>query len=209
MNPLSQENIRKRKPKDPCHVCGINSQFCICVDFKTIDTKTRVDLIVHHKELKRTSNTGRLIQILLKNQKIWIRGEIDQPLDHLQILNPDYSPVLLFPSEAATVASAESLTTLAQGKPLQILVPDGNWRQASKVHYRVKELKAIPRVTLPSRLADRDGLLRKETKDDGMSTIEALAHLLGFIEGVKVKEHLLAAYSLKKKTQLSFRGVKA
>ena len=87
-----------------------------------------------------------------------------------------------------------------------MLVPDGNWRQASKVHYRVSDFKDVPRITLPGETADRTNLLRKETKDEGMSTLEAIAYLLGLIEGESVKEHILNAYKLKKTSQLKSRG---
>ena len=197
---------RKRKPANPCIQCGFSESFCICSELRPLKLKTRVDLLVHYKELKRTSNTGRLIGSLLENQKIWVRGEKNNPLDHKIVLDSNCSPVLLFPSDEAIVATKESLKILAKNKPLQVLVPDGNWRQASKVHYRVAELKEIPRITLLGEDADRTDLLRKETKDEGMSTLEAIAHLLGLIEGDTVKDHILKAYKLKKSTQLKSRG---
>ena len=41
-----------------------------------------------------------------------------------------------------------------------------------------------------------------------MSTLEAIANLMGLIEGITAKKHLLDAYKLKKHTQLKLRGVK-
>lgn len=201
------EVSRTRKPNQACSLCGLSGAHCICHTFKKIRLKTRVDLLVHYKELKRTSNTGRLIEDLLSNQKIWIRGEKEKPLDHSKVLDARYNPVLLFPCDEAQTASSELFEVLAKEKPLQILVPDGNWRQASKVHYRVKEFQHISRITLPKGLADRSSLLRKESKEEGMSTLEAIAHLLSFAEGEKAKDHLLKAYHLKKKTQLKLRGL--
>lgn len=197
---------RKRKPKNPCTCCGLSDSFCICAELKPLALKTRVDLLVHYKELKRTSNTGSLISSVLKNQKIWVRGEKNNALDHKKVLDENCSPVLLFPSDEATVATTKSLTILSQNKPLQVLVPDGNWRQASKVHYRVSDFNHVPRVTLPGAETDRVDLLRKETKAEGMSTLEAIAYLLGLIEGEEVKEQLLKAYRLKKSAQLKSRG---
>lgn len=201
------KNSRKRKPDNPCDICGLNPSYCICNTLSPLSLKTRIDLIVHYKELKRTSNTGKLIKVLLENHKVWVRGEKDNELDHKKILDSDYSPVLLFPSEDAVLATQKSLKILTKNKPLQVLVPDGNWRQASKVHYRVSDFDHIPRVTLPEESADRGRLLRKETKTEGMSTLEAIAHLLGLLEGPEVKEHLLKAYKLKKVTQLKARGL--
>lgn len=87
------------------------------------------------------------------------------------------------------------------------MIPDGNWRQASKVHYRVEDLKGVPRVTLPPDLSDRESLLRLETKENGMSTLEAIGHALGVLESLEVRDHLLAVYRLKKEAVLKGRGV--
>ena len=201
----SVQNKRKRKPKNPCKCCGINLNFCICLSFKKIQTSARVDLLIHYKELKRTSNSGHLIESLLNNQKVWVRGERYNELDHSKVIDSNYFQVLLYPSDNAIVASKENFLNISKGKPLQVLVPDGNWRQASKVHYRVKEFKDIPRVTLPDLIADRESLLREETKENGMSTLEAIAHLLYYTDGLKAKEHLLKAYKLKKDTQQKLR----
>jgi DTW domain-containing protein YfiP len=180
----------------------------VCEHFKKLDLKTRVDLVVHYKELKRTSNTGRLIQALLKNQKIWIRGQKDQELDHSQIPKDTYNTILLYPSnEAKVLDEAVVKNFLKNNKPLQIIVPDGNWRQASKVHYRVKEFKKLPRYKLnvDVDLAQRK-VLRIETKPSGLSTIEAIGHMLGILEGDSVKNHILNAFEIKKTKQLKRRN---
>jgi len=200
--------LSKRKPHNPCRVCGLNEQSCVCEHFQSLSLQTRVDLIVHYKELKRTSNTGRLIEPLLSNHGIWVRGQINESLDYKSILKPHHTPILLYPSDDSLVLSRDKLETLKiKNKPLQLLVPDGNWRQASKVHYRVQEFKGIPRVTLPRGVENRETLLRKEIKEGGMSTLEAIAHVLGVIEGSKVKDHLLKALEIKQLKQLELRGV--
>jgi len=203
------QKTRKRKPKEPCDVCGIQVESCICEHFKKIDTQTRVDLVVHYKELKRTSNTGRLIQVLLKNQKIWIRGQKDQELDHSQIPQDTYNTILLYPSDEAKILDKAAVKQLLKNnKALQIIVPDGNWRQASKVHYRVKEFKCLERYKLNlNEIKDPNKLLRTESKPSGLSTIEAIGHVLGIVECDSVKDHILNAFELKKTTQLKRRGV--
>lgn len=199
---------RKRKTKEPCDKCFLHIDHCICEHLKKIDLATRVDLIVHYKELKRTTNTGRLISELLERQKIWIRGLEDTPLDHSLILDPSYQALLLYPADDAMELTGEFMASLPSDRPIQLLVPDGNWRQASKVHYRVEELKGVQRVKLPEKLADRENLVRKESKPAGMSTLESIGHALGVLEGECVKEHILGGYQRKKEATLKARGEK-
>ena len=61
---------RKRKTKDPCPECFLHKNLCICSLIPDLETKTRVVLIVHAKELKRTTNTGRLALKSLKNSEL-------------------------------------------------------------------------------------------------------------------------------------------
>lgn len=169
-------------------------------------------MLVHYKELKRTTNSGRLIEKTLENQKIWVRGRLGEPLDHGMILKPGHRPLMLYPSEDAAVLDINWLTEYKMqnpgDEPFQLLIPDGNWRQASKVHYRVEELKAVPRVTLPPNLSDTDDLLRLETKTNGMSTLEAIGHALGVLDDLRIRDHLLGAYRMKKAAVLKGRGSK-
>ncbi len=199
---------RKRKTQEPCQGCFLHQMYCICSELFKIKTEVRIDLVIHYKELKRTSNTGRLISEVLYNQRIWIRGREGAPLEHQSVLDEDYNPLLLYPSDDAAELTASFLKDRGFDKPVQLIVPDGNWRQASKVHYRVEEFKHIQRVKLPEDLADRDDLLRKETKPAGMSTLESIAYSLGFLESLEAQKHVMKAYLMKKNATLKARGEK-
>ncbi len=181
---------------------------CICEHLDKIELLTRVDLVVHYKELKRTTNTGRLISELLTNQKIWVRGVENEPLDHSLILDPSYKALLLYPADDAADLTKEFINSLEGDLPIQLVVPDGNWRQASKVHYRVEELKGVQRIKLPEVLADRENLVRKESKPAGMSTLESIGHALGVLEGESARDHILEGYRQKKEATLKARGEK-
>lgn len=162
---------------------------------------------MHYKELKRTSNSGRMIEKTLESQKVWVRGQLDAPLDHASVLKEGCQHILLYPSEDAQVLDSSWFEKHKDERPFQLLVPDGNWRQAGKVHYRVEELKHIPRVTLAPELSDKENLLRVENKENGMSTLEAIGHALGVLEGSEVRDHLLRAYRVKKEAVLKGRGL--
>ncbi len=194
---------RKRKTKDPCPECFLHKNLCICSLIPDLETKTRVVLIVHAKELKRTTNTGRLALKSLKNSEMRIRGETTEALDLSDLVNDQYQSLLFFPSDQAIELTEEYLKQFQ--KPIQLLVPDGNWRQASKVHSRHKELASVPRVmTSKPNLATQH--LRAESFEEGMSTLQAIAEAMKIIEGEEVYKSLIKVYQAKLENTLKGRG---
>jgi DTW domain-containing protein YfiP len=164
--------------------------------------KTRVSLIIHAKELKRTTNTGRLALHALENSEILVRGKTKERLDLNSILSPDYESYVLFPSDEAM-----DLETIQPKKPIQLIVTDGNWRQASKLNTRHPELSHLPRIKISAKNS-ASYHLRKEHFSEGLSTLEAIALALQTIEGEEVGKSLLNLYQAKLKATLLGRGVK-
>jgi len=158
---------------------------------------------VHTKELKRTTNTGRLAVKALTNSEMLIRGLDHETLDLSNLLTPDYRTLLFYPSEEAAELTKEFINQ--DSRPIQLIVPDGNWRQASKVHYRHHELKNIPRVKI-GEAPPETHYLRLESKAEGMATLQAIAKALGVIEGPEIEEQLLRLYRAKLERTLIGRG---
>lgn len=195
---------RKRKTKDPCLECGLHKDLCLCQLIPSLDLKTKLVLVIHHRELKRTTNTGRLALKSLTNSEMRVRGLKDQgALDLSDLLTPNYRPLLFYPSDEARELTPE----LAAESPLPIvlIVPDGNWRQASKVSIRHPELKTVERVKI-SRPNTATHHLRAEHFVEGMSTLEAIAYAIGAIEGPDVQAQLLRLYQEKLNRTLKSRG---
>lgn len=195
---------RKRKTKDPCPVCFLHKERCICQEIPLLDLKTRVCLVIHAKELKRTTNTGRLALQALKNSEMHVRGESREKLDLSELLNPAYQPLLLYPSDEAIELDASFVSKIK--KPVLLIVPDGNWRQASKVHHRHEELASVPRVCLKKKDSGVKQNLRAESTVDGMATLEAIAGALRWLEGEAVGASLQQLYELKLTQTLIGRG---
>ena len=88
----------QRKTQDPCLGCYLHRSLCICDLIPRLELKTRVALIVHTKELKRTTNTGRLAIRALMNSEMRVRGEHDSKaaLDLSDLLSPNYQTFLFF-----------------------------------------------------------------------------------------------------------------
>jgi DTW domain-containing protein YfiP len=192
---------RKRKTLDPCPTCFLHRERCICDYIPKLNLQTRVSLIIHAKELKRTTNTGRLAVHALSNSEMIIRGQDHHPLDLSHLLSPDYESYVLYPSEDAI-----DLEQLKPTKPIQLIVSDGNWRQAGKLNTRHPELSHLPRVKISGgNMALYH--MRKEHFKEGLSTLEAIALALGAIEGPDVGERLMSLYRAKLGATLIGRGV--
>ncbi|MBC7464779.1 MAG: DTW domain-containing protein [Bdellovibrio sp.] len=194
---------RKRKTKAPCPVCFLHTELCICSLIPKLDLKTKVVLVIHTKELKRTTNTGRLAMHSLVNSEMRVRGLSHDALDLSDLLTNDYQTYLFYPSDDAIELNAELVSK--SNKPIQLIVPDGNWRQASKVHYRHGELKNVQRVMITEKNTSTLHM-RTEVKDEGMATLQAIAFALGITENQAVKDQLLNVYTAKLKRTLFGRG---
>ncbi len=181
----------------------------MCDLIPSLTLKTKVSLVIHKRELKRTSNTGTLALKALVNSEMRVRGLENngnlkhQALDLTDLLTDTYENILLYPTDKAVNLTPEVLQNIS--KPIQFIVPDGNWRQASKVHIRHKELDKIKHVKIKTINLDKD-FLRKETTENGMATLQAIAYALGVTEGLEIEKALLGLYSEKLKRTLLSRG---
>ena len=172
-----------------CKVCKINYKLCFCNDVYKVENQNHVSIIMHKAERFLPSNTVNLLKLGLENIDVTIRGGLGFKLeDEFQFIEGATS-IYLFPSEDAEVLSQESLERLG-AKKIQLIVPDGTWRQAKKIHRREKLLADIPCFKLETG-SPSIYELRTQISEHGLSTAEAVAHAMGVIEGEDVKEKLL------------------
>lgn len=196
--------MRKRKTKEPCEVCRLHPERCICDVLPQLALKTKVSLIIHAKELKRTTNSGSLALKALVNSEMYVRGEGTGKLDLSKLLDQSYIPLFFYPSEDAVELTQEFVEGLE--KPVHLIVPDGNWRQAAKVQKRHPELHGVQAVKITAKNESLQHL-RREHFAEGMSTLQAIACALKFIEGENVYQSLDFLYQAKLKATLRGRGI--
>ncbi len=195
--------LTRKNTKDPCPICYLTRTLCICDSIPRLDLNTRVCLVVHVRELKRTSNTGRLALKALVNSEMRVRGNTRETLDLSELLTPRYRTFLFYPSDDAVELDNELV--VRDRTPIQLIVPDGTWRQASKVHFRHHELRDVPRVKISAPDSSKFHL-RAQHRPEGMATLQAIAHALGVLEGDLVKAQLMKLYDLRVERALVARG---
>ena len=193
-------NNRKRKTKNPCPVCRMHPERCICAQIPKLNLRTRLSLVIHFKELRRTTNTGMLAVHALTNSAAFVRGEAGKPLDLSPLLSDDYESYVLYPEEGAL-----EIESIRPRKPVHLIVADGNWRQAGKLNVRHPELRHLPRLKISAENKSENHL-RKEHFQEGYSTLQAIAMAMGALEGPSTEASLLALFRAKLDATLEGRG---
>lgn len=173
---------------------------CICALTPRLVTRTRLVLVLHKYEERKTTNTGQLAARCLVNSDIVITGDPARPLP-ASLVRANEQPLLLFPSGDAHPISDFA----ASDRPIALVVPDGNWRQAGKARARVPGLASMPRVSLPDGPATTYRL-RAEQRPGGLATLEAIARAFAVLEGREAADAMLNVFRIMVDRTLWTRG---
>ena len=185
-------------------MCAAARESCLCAVLPRIELATKICLVIHHRELTRSSNTGLLAVRALVNSEVRVRGSGREILDLKNIVTPQYRTFLLYPSRDAVELT--KVLVVQDPRPIQLIVPDGTWRQARKLHSRHAELKDVARVKV-SVPDDSSFQLRAQSQPGRMATLQSIAHALGVIEGASVRDQLMKLYHAKVERTLIGRGI--
>ncbi|MBI1840149.1 MAG: DTW domain-containing protein [Verrucomicrobia bacterium] len=186
----------------------MRKEICICEDIdscrRSIASRTRIFILMHHRELCRTTNTARLATLALAGCEIRVRGLRGAPMTDEGIVDPERHALLLYPTAEARELTPEFAASL--DKPVTLIVPDGTWGQAAKVAKREAFLKNVERVKLTPIEASQYGL-RRNPKENGLATFEAIARALGMIEGPLIQKRLEELFQVMVSRTLRSRGL--
>lgn len=182
-----------KNPEKRCPHCRVNRLFCFCEHVTPTPCETKVSLLVHVRELSLASNTAHLVQRILPQSEILVRGSMEEPLQLEKLIDADRTPLYLFPDESAEILDADFVKR--HPGPYQLIVPDGSWRQAKKFKKREKVLQNIVSVKLQS---DRvsEYVLRKEPSPHSLCTFEAVARALGILESSSIQAHMESIFKI-------------
>lgn len=178
----------------------MHNSLCVCSLVPTLATRTRLALLIHYREARKPTNTGQLAARCLTNSHVGIVGDPARPLS-LPLVQGDEQPLLLFPAQDALPLE----TFAASDRPIVLIVPDGNWRQASKMRQRIPGLANVPCALLPTQ-SSTIYRLRSEPREGGLATMEAIAYALGILEGHQVQQTMLHVFRVMVERTLWLRG---
>ncbi len=184
-----------------CRRCRMHQRLCLCALMPRITTRTRLLLVIHRDEERKPSNTGLLAAQCLENSEVWVRGVHGEPPPQF-LSDESVQPLLLYPQATAIPIAKFAASPL----PITLIVPDGTWRQAGKVKARMPGLGEVPCVSLPKEDAPTHYRLRRETKNHGLATLEAIARAMGILEGAQVRDSLERIFQIMVERTLRLRG---
>jgi DTW domain-containing protein YfiP len=175
---------------------------CICPSIPSYTLDTRLVLVMHRREHKKPTATGPLALEVLSNSELRIHGHQDRPLDFTDLYTPERRILLLYPGDDAPILCRSFLDR--DNRPVTLVVPDGNWRQAAKMGRRLPGLEHAEMVRLPE--GPRTGWgIRREHHAYGLATFEAIARAIGIIESPAVQSGMEDFFRLMVQTTLDSR----
>jgi DTW domain-containing protein YfiP len=187
-----------------CKECQLVNRLCYCDLIPSIETRTKVSVILHSCEQGRNSNTGRLAHRALVNSDLRVFGDRTDWRQWQGLEAEGYQAFILFPRSPRTL-TPEFIAGLA--KPVQLLIPDGNWHQGNSMSRRLAIHYGLPTVSLPEIPESYYPLRRRHSEQNGVSTIEAIAAALRLLDGDTASQQLQDIFQTMLSRRLSLRGL--
>ena len=163
------------EPRSVCPRCERPTRVCYCAHLTSIDTRTRVVLLQHPREEDMAIGTARMASLCLPNSELHVG--VDSPELTRALSDPERPAALLYPSDDAI----DVLSDPPSGA-ITLVVVDGTWWQARKLVRKNPRLSALPRYAFKAPTPS-EYRIRREPDETYVSTIEALVHVLGVLEG--------------------------
>jgi DTW domain-containing protein YfiP len=165
-------------PRAVCVRCRRPERVCYCRHVVPIETETRVVLLQHPRERDVPIGTARMASLCLPRSELHV-GVHFSGSEVLRRATSDAArpAVLLYPGPGAI-----DVRKAPPARPVTLIVVDGTWAHTKKIVRENPELAALPRYAFAPD-APSEYRIRREPRDDYVSTIEALVAVLGVLEG--------------------------
>ena len=200
---------------DRCDGCRLPPRWCVCGALPVVTTALAVDLVMHRREQWRPSSTGCLLARVIPEARLHVHRA-----DPLSRLSPTIPPSLLRAGHECWVLHPQGETVddplpLAdRAVPLQVVLLDGNWREAGEMLRLFGASAARPSgsaspsiriVRLPTHGAGRFWIREAPTPGQ-VSTAEACLSVLGMLGEASAVERLRLHFELHVWATLRARG---
>jgi len=189
-----------------CPGCEIRKPLCFCAMIPQIALQTRVIVLMHTCEEVLTTNTARLAAKALTNSELRIHGRKDERMSFVGLLQEGRHSLLLYPSPRSVELTADFVSSLTG--PVNLIVPDANWRQTTKFVRREPGLVGIPHVRLPDG-PPSEYRLRTQRSVKNLCTLEAIARAIGLLESCDAQTQLETLLRVMVERTLWSRGMLA
>src|SRR5947199_5071457 len=180
-----------------CPRCNKPQPLCICDSITPIENKISLLILQHPQEQDRALGTARLLALHFENAVLKIGlswPSLSKALGR-PVADPSRWAVLYLGSaKVAALDTDRDIVAISRKGEIEdnqrailkdiegIVLLDGTWSQAKALWWRNAWMLKCQRVVLGPAHPSRYGKLRREPRNDGLSTIEAAAMLLSSLE---------------------------
>lgn len=165
--------------RELCYQCLRPKSNCYCKYIKSVDTDIKWIFLMHPKEAKRQrTGTGRLASLSLPGSEILVGVDFsDNERLNTLLQDPQYYPVLLYPSPDAWTAHKKGFKEAIGNKTLLVILVDSTWACSKKIIKLSRNLYDLPRLSFYGNYRSIF-TFKHEPKEYCVSTIESCYYLI-------------------------------
>lgn len=153
-----------------CDQCEYILDRCICEHLCKIESPIPIIILRDPKEKNHALGTAHLLKLCIKNIKIIDTDNPDQDFEFINFMTQFKNPILIYPFE-----QSQSLNeTKKNNSPDCLIFLDGTWKKTNRLFFRSQVLQKLTRCHLDLINFQTNYRLRKSTKENSLSTIEAV-----------------------------------
>ena len=172
---------------------------CYCAHVTPLQTRTRVIILQHPRERDVGVGTVRIARLCLPDAIVRVGIDFsDDPV--VQEAMASAKTHVLYPGP-----TARDVESVEPGAPITLILVDGTWGQAHRLLKANPTLMRLPQLRFTPPQASAYNPIRREPAFHCVATIEALAHVLGHLEGDGERfQVMLRPFLAMVETQLRF-----
>lgn len=198
-----------------CQQCLRPPVACLCETIKLLDNRVNIVILQHPSEVKHAKGTAKIVELSLKNCDIIIGEDFSAVPQFQTLLKNSQRLMLLYPNDQAITPTQlkQQLASRATNSGeeglgresldgLTIIVLDGSWKKAYKIYCLNPPLQSLPCIGIEAK-EQSNYRIRKSSRSDSLSTLEACYQLLTELEGEELSfESLLDSFNFMVEYQL-------
>lgn len=176
-----------------CPCCERAIVACFCDSITRLDNVLSVVILQHASEVKHAKGTAKIVELSLNNCQLLVGEDFADNDTFTQLIKTKQS-LLLYPNDDAItpIQLLEQLVEKEQTQPddsfsladYQLIVIDGSWKKAYKMFCLNPVLATLPCIGIDV-VNESNYRIRKSSRTDSLSTLEAIHSLLTTLEGDK------------------------
>ncbi|WP_028769381.1 tRNA-uridine aminocarboxypropyltransferase [Shewanella fidelis] len=160
-----------------CPSCHYPHNACLCASINPMQIKPKLIILQDPSEVGHAKNSVRLLELVIKDTQVVVGQSADDFAElRAQLAQAKQAIYLVYPSDSSVSANQ---TQVEQDAILLFL--DGTWRKAYKLLQLNPWLQAYPALHLDLDNAS-NYTIRKASRSDSLSTLEAAAMMLKAID---------------------------